>query len=291
MIDLFERACQGARSVLERVSVRPRTGLILGSGLGAFADALENAVSIPYSEIPGFVAPTVSGHAGCLVIGEVAGEPVAVMSGRIHAYEGHDLDEVTLPVRILRQMGVRRLVVTNSSGGLDPSLGAGTLMLITDHINLTGVNPLVGANEPRFGTRFPDMSYAYDPTLSDEARAAAAEMGQPLAEGVYVGVMGPSYETPAEVRMLHRLGGTVVGMSTVPEVIVANHGGLKVLGFSCISNPAAGLEDEPLYHTDVKAAAQAVSGNFVALLTATLKRIHDAPERFPQSAPEWAIEA
>lgn len=289
MTDLFDRACEGARSVLARTERRPRVAMILGSGLGAFAQSLEDAQSIPYAEIPGFAATTVSGHDGTLVLGRVGGVEVAVMSGRLHAYEGHGLEAVTLPVRVLRQMGVRYLVVTNSSGGINPAFGAGTMMLISDHINMFGSNPLVGHNDERFGTRFPDMSYAYDPELRAEMRATAAELGVRLEEGVYVGVMGPSYETPAEIRMFGRMGADAVGMSTVPEVIVANHGGLRVVGVSCVANPAAGLEEVRLLHDDVKAAVDKVSAQFVALLRRFVERLGD-DDRFDQGAPDWMVE-
>ncbi len=272
MSEVLKRANEGAQRVLASTSYRPRIGLILGSGLGAFAESLEDATSTPYAEIPGFVKTTVSGHAGRLVIGRSGDIPVMVMAGRFHAYEGHDLVQVTMPVRVMKQMGVEVLIITNSAGGINAKFPAGTLMLLTDHINMTGNNPLIGPNEDDFGPRFPDQTYVYDPELREQAHAVAAEKGIALQQGVYVGVMGPSYETPAEIRMLRVMGADAVGMSTVPEAIVANHAGMRIVGISCISNPAAGMEPERLDHSDVKATVATVEEQFIDLIRGIIGR-------------------
>ena len=280
MDDVFGRAKDCADFVLGRSAHRPEIGLILGSGLGAFADALEDPVEVDYDEIPGFAQTTVEGHSGRLVLGRVAGLSAVVMAGRYHYYEGHSMEVVTFPVRVMHQMGVRILFVTNSSGGVNPDFGVGELMVIEDHLNLIGANPLVGHNEERFGPRFPDMSYAYDKVLRDEIDGAAADIGLPVQHGVYAGMVGPSYETPAEIRMLRTLGADAVGMSTVPEVIVANHAGMRVAGISCVANKAAGLDAERLTHDDVKASAMSVSERFVQLLQRTLARMAARPDEY-----------
>jgi purine-nucleoside phosphorylase len=233
---------------------RPALALVLGSGLGSLAERIADPVRIPYAEIPGFPEPRVEGHRGELVAGTLAGTPVLAQSGRFHLYEGHDADTAALPVRTFAALGIRTLVLTNAAGGVRRSFGAGTLMLIADHLNLTGHNPLLGplrAGEERF----PDLSAAWDPALRELARETARRLGIPLEEGVYAGLLGPSYETPAEVRMLERLGADAVGMSTVVEVIAARALGMRCLGFSLVTNPGAGLSPTPLSHTDVMAIA------------------------------------
>ncbi len=248
----------------------PRVMMILGSGLGGLGDEVEDAVAVPFGEIPGFAASAVAGHRGRLVAGRLEGFPCVVMQGRFHLYEGHDPRRVGLPVRVLAALGARTLLVTNAAGGLDPRFGAGDLMLIDDHINLMGRNPLIGpapAGEPRF----PDMSAPYDRELQEVAARVALREGIGLRRGVYCALLGPSYETAAEVRMLQRLGAHAVGMSTVPEVIVARALGLRVLGISLITNPAAGLSPTPLSHADVMEAGRRASARFAALVRALLR--------------------
>lgn len=244
----------------------PKIGLILGSGLGILADEIQEAVKIPYHEIPGFPVSTVEGHKGQLVIGELLGVHVVVMQGRFHFYEGYSLDKVTFPVRVMKLLGVEKLIVTNAAGGVNTSFEPGDLMLISDHINNMGQNPLIGPNNSEFGVRFPDMSNAYCKELRDKAKQVASRMGLPIKEGVYVANTGPSYETPAEVRMIRILGGDAVGMSTVPEVIVARHSGIKVLGISCISNMAAGILDQPLTHDEVIETTEKVKESFLTFV-------------------------
>jgi purine-nucleoside phosphorylase len=244
----------------------PRIGVVLGSGLGAFADQLEGVQRLSYRDIPHFPEPHVAGHAGELVLGHLGGVPLAVMSGRVHYYEGHDLRHVTLPVRVLHALGARQLVVTNAAGGLNESFGKGVLMVITDHINMTGINVLRGRTPMGGGPRFVDMTCAYGIDGREAWRAAAQQAGIALEEGVYLGVAGPSYETPAEVRMMQRLGGDAVGMSTVSEVLAARQIGMRVAGLSVITNPAAGLVDGELKHEDVTAAAGRVRGDLCRLL-------------------------
>lgn len=255
-----------------RSDLTPSVAVVLGSGLGAFADQFSDAVRIPYGDIPNFPTSSVVGHAGELVLGELRGVAVAVMSGRIHFYEGYPLTTVTLPTRILSALGAKRLLVTNAAGGVNPDFGPGTLMVIKDHINLTGNNPLIGHNDPNLGPRFPDMSEPYSAEGCQALREAAAAMGVALEEGVYCGVVGPSYETPAEVRMMRTLGADAVGMSTVPEVIVANHAGMIVAGMSLITNAASGLSDEKLSHEDVKRVADRSKQDVVAVLTEAVVR-------------------
>lgn len=244
----------------------PRIGLILGSGLGVLADEIENPVKIPYNEIPNFPVSTVEGHAGQLVFGTLKGAKVVAMQGRFHFYEGYSLEKVTSPVRVMKELGVETIIVTNAAGGINESFEAGDLMLITDHINNMGTNPLIGPNDSNIGVRFPDMSESYDGKLRDIAKNSANELNIKLQEGVYVGNTGPSYETPAEVRALRTLGGDAVGMSTVPEVIVAKHAGLNVLGISCISNMASGILDQPLSHDEVIETTEKVRANFLNLV-------------------------
>ncbi|PZR04021.1 MAG: purine-nucleoside phosphorylase [Archangium gephyra] len=244
----------------------PKLGIILGSGLGAFADTLENAVSIDYSELPDFPTSSVSGHAGRLVLGYRGTTPVVAMQGRVHFYEGYAPWQVTFPARVLCRLGIKHLTVTNAAGGINLGFKVGDLMAITDHLNLAGFNPLIGHNEEGLGPRFPDMTHAYDPAALNILREASAATGVAIREGVYVALSGPSYETPAEIRMLRTLGGDAVGMSTVPEVIVASHMGVKVTGVSCVTNLAAGISREKLSHAEVSEVANQVKDKFTRLL-------------------------
>lgn len=248
---LYERAEHAARTIRARWDEEARIALVLGSGLGAFADKLEDALSVPYDEVPGFARSTVEGHAGRLVLGKIDGLPVVVMQGRFHFYEGYALEDVTFPVRTLGVLGIKSLVLTNAAGGLNNAFTQGSLVVISDHLNLMGVNPLLGANDARFGPRFPDMTAVYDHEYQDIAIKEAQGLGIELRRGVYAALSGPSYETPAEIRMLRLLGADAVGMSTVPEAIVARHMGLRVLGLSCITNMAAGVLDQPINHEEV----------------------------------------
>lgn len=256
MPDVHTRLEYARAWVRGRTEVRPVVGLVLGSGLGALADRLEGAVSIPYEEIPEFPAASVAGHAGRLVVGTLGGVPVAAMQGRVHAYEGWSAGDLTFGVRLLAATGVRALLVTNAAGAVNPGLAPGDLVRITDQLNLTGLNPLTGPNDERIGPRFPDMSQPYDPQLGALLDASAARLGIGLGTGVYAGVAGPSYETPAEIRMLRTLGADLVGMSTVLEVIAARHAGIRVAAVSLVTNLAAGLAGKPLSHTDVLAAGE-----------------------------------
>src|SRR6202051_1073586 len=238
--DLFTRAESAAAFVLSQTSLRPQIGLVLGSGLGAFADDLTAAVRIPYADIPAFPRSTASGHAGQLVMGKSGDVPIAVMQGRVHLYEGYSADEVAFPTRVLGRMGIRALILTNAAGGINVEYGQGALVILRDHINLQGQNPLVGANDERFGPRFPDMSYTYAKRYREIALEEAKKCSIPPREGVYVAVLGPSYETPAEIRHLRTIGADLVGMSTVPETLAARHMGIRLLGISCVTKMAAG---------------------------------------------------
>jgi purine-nucleoside phosphorylase len=269
----FEQVEHAAAELGRRLGAVPPVAIVLGSGLGAFADRLTDAVVVPYGDLPGWPQPTVSGHAGRLVCGEVAGTRILALSGRVHLYEGRSAGEVTFAIRALARAGVRDLVLTNAAGGINSGLGRGTLMIIDDHINQTGVNPLVGPNDARFGPRFPDMSEVYSRRLRAIADAGARSCGVDVAHGVYVAVSGPSYETPAEIRAFRLLGGDAVGMSTVPEAIVARHMGLEVLAISCIANPAAGLGDATLSEQDVLDTAAGAQSAFGRLLEAILGRL------------------
>jgi purine-nucleoside phosphorylase len=256
-----------------KLTEKPTIGLVLGSGLGVLADEIENPVVIPYNEIPGFTKSTVVGHKGQLVIGKLHGKQVVAMQGRFHYYEGHEMEAVVFPIRVMKLLGVETMIITNAAGGINESYGEGNLMLISDHINLTARNPLIGANEDDMGTRFPDMSEAYSKELRNLAKSVAAEQGINLQEGIYVGLLGPSYETPAEIRMLRTLGGDAVGMSTVPEVIVARHMKVKVLGISCISNMAAGILEQPLSHEEVMATTERVKSQFLTLVKGVVAKL------------------
>jgi purine-nucleoside phosphorylase len=268
-----EAVREAAREVERRLGGRtPRVALVLGSGLGPLADEVQSAVRIPYAEIPGFPPSRVAGHAGELVIGTLEGVPVLAQSGRFHLYEGHSPATAGLPVRVFATLGVGTLIVTNAAGGLRETFAAGSLMMITDHINLMARNPLVGPVEEG-EERFPDMSEPYDLGLRAAAREAARDAQVRLEEGVYVALLGPSYETPAEVRMLQRLGADAVGMSTVPEIIVARARGMRCLGFSIITNPAAGLTSQPLAHADVLAATRRVAGDLGRVIRGVLRRL------------------
>lgn len=264
---------EAASYITDKLTVSPKVGLILGSGLGMLADEIDNPVKIKYETIPGFPVSTVEGHAGQLVCGTLMGVPVVAMQGRFHYYEGYGLEAVTFPVRVMKALGVEKLVVTNAAGGVNPALNPGDLMLITDHINNTGQDPLIGPNESKLGVRFPDMSTAYDRELQEVARDVAKEMNLDLKEGVYVWNTGPSYETPAEIRMLQKVGGDAVGMSTVPEVIVARHAGIDCLGISCISNMAAGILDQPLSHDEVIETTEKVRDSFLRFVKDVLARM------------------
>ncbi|UFJ42869.1 purine-nucleoside phosphorylase [Brevibacillus humidisoli] len=260
-------AIEQAKTFIEsKINAQPEIGLVLGSGLGVLADEVEEAVRIPYEEIPHFTKSTVEGHKGQLVIGKLRGKTVVAMQGRFHYYEGHSLDAVTFPIRVMKAIGVNKIVVTNAAGGINFDYRPGDLMLITDHINFTFRNPLIGPNDDTLGVRFPDMSEAYSKRLRALAKESAAALNIPLQEGVYVGLLGPSYETPAEIRMLRTLGGDAVGMSTVPEVIVARHAGIEVLGISCISNVAAGILEQPLSHEEVMETTERVKEKFLSLV-------------------------
>jgi purine-nucleoside phosphorylase len=256
-----------------RTARRPRVAVVLGSGLGAFADELADAVEIPYAEIPGWPCSTAIGHAGKLVFGQIGSLDVAVMAGRVHLYEGYTPAQVTFGVRVLGSLGVRTIVFTNAAGGINLSLERGGLVLISDHINLQGSNPLVGPNDDSLGPRFPDMSVAYSRRLRAVAREVGSALGIRLAEGVYAAVTGPSYETPAEIRYLRTIGADVVGMSTVPEVIVANHMGIRVLGISCVTNMAAGILPQKISHAEVLETGEMVRGTLVRFLKALLPRL------------------
>ncbi|HKG12225.1 MAG TPA: purine-nucleoside phosphorylase [Pyrinomonadaceae bacterium] len=270
---LYERAEHAARFIRSRASEEVRVALVLGSGLGAFADEVEGAEAIPYSEIPGFARPTVEGHAGRLVVGRVGGVGVAAMQGRFHFYEGYALEEVTFPVRVLALAGASSLVLTNAAGGLNNSFEQGALVLISDHLNLMGTNPLLGPNDARFGPRFPDMTEVYDREYQEAAVAAAHAMGIELRRGIYAALSGPSYETPAEIRMMRLLGADAVGMSTVPEAIVARQMGLRVLGISCITNMAAGVLDKPINHEEVIETGERVRETFAELLRRVIPKL------------------
>ncbi len=258
----------------EKLSFEPEIGLILGSGLGVLADEIENPLRIPYNEIPDFPVSTVEGHEGELVIGTLKGKKVITMKGRFHFYEGYSLEKVTFPVRVMKDLGVKSLIVTNAAGGVNESFSPGDLMIINDHINNTGTNPLIGPNDPKQGVRFPDMSTAYSKRYIELAKSVAEKINIPLQEGVYVGNTGPSYETPAEIRMLRTIGGDAVDMSTVPEVIVARHSDIEVLGISCISNMAAGILDQPLTHDEVMETTEKVRANFLTFVKEIVKEMN-----------------
>lgn len=272
MMDEMKRIDEAAAKVLA-VCGKADIGVILGSGLGDYAEALEDAVKLPYSEIPGFPRSTVAGHAGMWCCGTLYGKRVVMMQGRFHYYEGYGMKDVTLPVRVMQKIGVKTLIVTNAAGGVNLGYHPGELMVIGDIFSMTAQNPLIGPNLDAFGPRFPDMSCAFDKELCALAHECANEQGFALREGVYAQMTGPTYETPAEIRMLRTLGADAVGMSTVPEVIVARHGGMRVLGISCITNMAAGILDQPLNHAEVTETANRVKGQFRNLLDRIIEKM------------------
>jgi purine-nucleoside phosphorylase len=264
---------EAAAHIRTRCPTLPETAIVLGSGLGDFADTLLDAIAMPYADLPHWPPSRVIGHAGRLVIGTVAGKRIAVLSGRVHFYEGHDLASVVFGTRVMGRLGVRRVILTNAAGGINTAFAEGALMIIDDHINMLGSNPLIGANDDRFGVRFPDMTEVYSKRLRHLADEAAAAKGITVSHGVYVAVHGPSYETPAEIRFYRQIGADAIGMSTVPEAIAARHMGLEVLGISCISNAAAGILPQPIVHDEVIATMQRIRSSFVALLEGIIERI------------------
>ncbi len=276
MPDQFALADSAAQLILQRTSLLPRIGLVLGSGLGGFAESLTDAVRVLYTEIPAFPRSTAIGHAGQMVIGNAGNVAVAAMQGRVHLYEGYSAQEVTFPIRVFGRMGIAAVILTNAAGGINLSYSQGALVLIRDHINLQGANPLVGPNDDRFGVRFPDMTHAYAKEYRAMAREEATRLKITLQEGVYAGLLGPSYETPAEIEYLRRIGADLVGMSTVAEVIAARHMGIKVLAISCVTNMAAGILDQPLSHAEVMETGERVKSTFESLLRAVLPRIETA---------------
>ena len=269
----FEAAGEAANDIAQRTALRPKVAVVLGSGLGDFATELADATAIPYHEIPHFPLSTAIGHAGNLIIGNLASLPLAVMQGRAHYYEGNSFAQSAFPMRVLHRLGVKAVVLTNAAGGINPAYGQGALVLIRDHINLMGGSPLIGPNDDRFGPRFPDMTYAYDREYRGFANHAARQSNTPLFEGVYAAMHGPSYETPAEIQMLARMGADLVGMSTVPEVVVARHMGIRVLAISCVTNMAAGLSGQTINHEEVLETGQRVKGTLLALLRAVLPKV------------------
>ncbi len=272
----FSRAEAAAKYIQKKSKLRPKIALVLGSGLGAFADEFANAVRIPYAKIANFPQSTAVGHAGQLVVGTVEGVDVAGMQGRVHLYEGYSAQDVAFPIRVFARLGVKAVILTNAAGGIKKDFTQGRLVVISDHINLQGANPLIGSNEEQFGPRFPDMSTAYDKKFRELTLAEGRLLGINLDEGVYAALSGPSYETPAEIRYLRAVGADLVGMSTVPEVIAARHSGIRVLGISCVTNAAAGILDQPLDHNEVLQAAERVKGQFIGLLRAVIPDIASA---------------
>jgi purine-nucleoside phosphorylase len=269
----FARSDRAAKFILAKTRLRPKIALVLGSGLGAFADEFSEATRIPYEKIPGFPRSTAIGHAGRLVIGKVGNVAVAAMQGRVHFYEGYTAQEVAFPMRVLGRMGIRAAILTNAAGGINLQYTQGALVVISDHINLQGINPLIGPNDERFGPRFPDMTQAYWKPYREIALAEARKFGISVPEGVYAALAGPNYETPAEIRYLRTIGADLVGMSTVPETIAARHMEIRVLGISCVTNMAAGILDQVLDHKEVLETGERVKGQFIALLRAVLPRI------------------
>jgi len=269
---LYDRAENAARTIRARSTEEARIAIVLGSGLGGFAEEFKDSVSLPYQDIPGFVSSTAQGHAGSLVIGKVEGVPVLAMQGRVHYYEGYSLEEVTFPIRTFKLLGVNTLILTNAAGGIDVQLSQGALMVISDHLNLMGVNPLRGPNDERFGPRFPDLSEVYSRELQELVIKESRALGITIRRGIYAALAGPSYETPAEIHMLRAFGADAVGMSTVPEAIVARHMGMRVLGISCITNMAAGISENPINHEEVMETGQRVRETFTQLLRRVIAR-------------------
>jgi purine-nucleoside phosphorylase len=272
-MDYYDRVKEAAEAVMACVAERPSVGVVLGSGLGDFANSLESAQSMPYDELPHWPRSAVIGHEGRLAVGKARGRTIAALAGRSHFYEGHDLRTVTFAVRVLGLLGVKTLILTNAAGGINTGFSQGALMVIDDHINLMGNNPLVGPNDDRFGPRFPDMTEVYSSRLRTIAAQAGREINLLLPHGVYAALLGPSYETPAEIRYLRSIGADAVGMSTAPEAIVARHMGIDVLGISCISNMAAGVLPQPLDHAEVMETTRRVRGQFIALLEGIIGRL------------------
>lgn len=271
---LYERAEKAARVIREKTKTDVPVAIVLGSGLGGFANELADATPVPYDQIPGFARATVEGHAGRLVIGKAGDSLIAAQQGRFHFYEGYSLEDVTFPIRVLKLLGVRTLILTNASGALNVEYSPGSLMVITDHINLMGVNPLIGPNDERFGPRFPDLTNVYSPELQDIVLHEAEAMNLPMRRGVYAALSGPSYETPAEIHMVRSLGADAVGMSTVPEAIVARHMDIQVVGISCITNLAAGVSDRPVDHSQVIAIGERIRESFSELLRRVIPKMH-----------------
>ncbi|MBT4791171.1 MAG: purine-nucleoside phosphorylase [Halobacteriovoraceae bacterium] len=271
---MFDRIIKTSDFIKDKMGqASPKVGIVLGSGLGDFADKIQDSIEIPYDEIPNFPKTTVKGHKGRLVIGKVQNTQVAVFQGRFHFYEGYQLEDVILPVRVLKYIGVNNLILTNAAGGINSNYIPGDLVYLTDHLNLTGNSPLIGPNDERLGVRFPDMTEAYNPQLNQLLKQTADELSIDLKSGVYAGVLGPAYETPAEINMLHIMGADMVGMSTVPEVIAANHINLKVCAISCITNLAAGIGHEKLSHDDVKEVANMAMNKFTLLIEKVVKKM------------------
>jgi purine-nucleoside phosphorylase len=266
-----EKLSEARRYLTDKIRILPEIGIILGSGLGGFVEIIEDKVSIPYRDIPNFPVSTVEGHKGELVFGKVHGKPIVAMQGRFHYYEGYNMQEVTFPVRVMQVLGVTGLIVTNAAGGINPAFRPGDLILIKDHINMMGDNPLRGANLSSLGPRFPDLSEGYDQEWRQKAMPIAREVGIQPQEGVYAAMSGPSYESPAEIRFLRTVGADLVGMSTVPEVIVANHGGMRVLGISCVTNMAAGILPQRLSHAEVMETAERIEKQFVKFVQALVR--------------------
>jgi purine-nucleoside phosphorylase len=271
----FQRAEAAAKFILRKTRLRPQIGLVLGSGLGAFAEEISGAARIDYKTIPHFPRSTAIGHAGRMVIGKVADVPVAVMQGRVHFYEGYSMREVIFPMRVMSRMGIRAVLLTNAAGGINESLKQGGLVILRDHINLQGTNPLIGPNDEHFGNRFPDMTRVYWKPYQAAAREEGKRLGIDMAEGVYAALTGPSYETPAEIRYLRAIGADLVGMSTVPEVIAAAHLGIRVLGISCVTNMAAGILDQPITTEEVMETGERVKADFIALVRAVIPRMSE----------------
>ena len=271
---LYERAEHAARVIRSRTSETPRVAVVLGSGLGGFADDFEDAVGIPYEDIPGFSRSTAQGHAGKLVVGKIDQVPLLAMQGRVHFYEGYSLEQVTFPIRTFKLLGIKTLILTNAAGGINVQLSQGALMVLSDHLNLMGDNPLRGPNDDRFGPRFPDLTSAYSPELQEIVIEDARALSVEVRRGIYAALAGPSYETPAEIHLLRNLGADAVGMSTVPEVIVARQMGIEVLGISCITNMAAGISDEPISHEDVMATGDRVKETLTQLLRKVVGRVN-----------------
>jgi purine-nucleoside phosphorylase len=261
---------EASQYIQSKIPHKPKIGIVLGSGLGIYIDQIQNKIVIPYQDIPHFKRTSVEGHSGALIVGEVNGVPVAALQGRLHAYEGYAMEDIVLPVRTIAALGIEYLFLTNASGGINPDFHPGDLVTISDHINLSGRNPLVGPNIAELGPRFPDMGNAYDKDLREILQSIGKNHHIEMKSGVYCSVLGPTYETPAEIRMLRTLGADLVGMSTVPEVIAANHLGLKVAGVACITNYAAGIKQEKLSHADVKKVAEKAMVGFATVLTETI---------------------